>query len=378
MRILHLADHMGYVGRIPHGMTTYLLLVLPRVRAAGHHVTAAFLREPHDSSTILEREGVTTRFLATRRWDPTIPLEVARLIRSAAPDIVHATQVQAVLVARLLKAMGMRSRLIVHMHNLDVLPSPLRMVSARLPQPETALCVSKPVTVTATEQYGIDPSRLRIFPNAFDLQGFLSSWDQTGAGLRTELGLSASIPLIGRVARFHPDKGNDRLVRAMPRILASVPDAFAVLAGDGPEREKCEALARDLGVATQMRFLGHRSDVARIVAACDIMTITSPAEPFGFVALEAFALGKPIVGFRSGGLPEVVTDGVDGLLAARDDEQQFSELLVSALLDTSLRARLAKSAAESIGRFSIDHHIDELLAIYEQRARPAPAADAAT
>jgi glycosyltransferase involved in cell wall biosynthesis len=367
LRILHLADHMGYGGRIPHGMTTYLLLVLPRIRAAGHEVTAAFLREPHECGADLERQGVGTRFLNTRRWDPLIPLKAANLVRALDPDIVHATQVQAVLVARLLKAAGMRFRLVVHMHNLDVLPGALRWASRGLPQPETALCVSGAVTTTATRQYGIDPSRLRIFPNALDTERFLSSIDAAGPDLRAELDLPRSARLIGRVARFHSAKGNDRLVRAMPYILAAVPDACAIFAGDGPERAKCQALAQQLGVGTRLRFLGQRSDVARIVAACEIMTVTSPAEPFGFVALEAFALGKPVVGFNSGGLPEVVTHGVDGLLAAADDEREFGALVARVLVDSDLRARLSAGAQASIGRFSIAQHVEALLAIYEQR-----------
>lgn len=359
---------MGYGGRIPHGMTTYLLLVLPRVHAAGNAVTAAFLREPHESAAILEQQGVGTRFLASRRWDPLIPFKVARLVRSFAPDIVHATQVQSVLIARLLKAAGMRFRLIVHMHNLDVLPGPLRWISARLPQPEVALCVSRPVMAAATREYGIDSARLRIFPNAFDRERFLANQDTAASDLRTELGLPASAPLIARIARFHPDKGNDRLVRCMPRILQAVPGAVAVFAGDGPQRPVCELLARDLGVADRVRFLGHRDDIARIVSACDVMTVTSPAEPFGFVALEAFALGKPVVGFKAGGLPEVVTHGVDGLLAAADDETAFAGLVTQVLLDSQLRERLAAGARQSIGRFSLERHVEALLAIYDQRA----------
>jgi L-malate glycosyltransferase len=147
-----------------------------------------------------------------------------------------------------------------------------------------------------------------------------------------------------------------------------VPGAVAVFAGDGPERSRCESLARELGVSEQVRFLGHRDDIARIVAACDVMTVSSPAEPFGFVALEAFAMRKPVVGFASGGLPEVVTHGIDGLLAARDDEAEFAQLVAKVLLDSGLRAQLAAGAGRSIERFSIPRHIEALLAVYAPAA----------
>jgi glycosyltransferase involved in cell wall biosynthesis len=355
---------MGYAGGVPHGMTTYLLLMLPRVRAAGHQVAAAFLRSTHSAATQLEQRGIATQFMDCGRWNPVALAKVARLVRSYRPDVVHATQVKAVAVARALRALDRRFRLIVHMHNLDKTPGPLRWINRRLPQPDTALCVSRPTQITAQREYGIHPSRLHLLLNAFDASAFLASNDTSIPGLRAELGLSPSAPLIGRVARFHPDKGNDRLVRAMPQILAAAPEAVAVFAGDGPDRASCERLARQLGVADQLHFLGQRVDVARIVAACDVMTITSPAEPFGFVALEAFALGKPVVGFRAGGLPEVVTDGVDGLLAAADDEVEFAQLVTRVLLQPELRASLGAAAWQSVRRFDIGAHTDALLAIY--------------
>lgn len=364
MRILHLADHMGYGGRVPHGMTTYLLLVLPRVRAAGHEVAAAFLREPHRSAMELEQQGVRTHFMDSARWNPLLLLSVARLIRKFNPDVVHATQVQAVLIARALKALGFRFRLVVHMHNLDRIPGALRWINRKLPQPEVALCVSRPTMKTAEREYGIDAARLRVFPNAFDAAAFLSSGAGPQLDLRAELDLPASALVVGRVARFHVDKGNDRLVRAMRRIIEAVPQAVAVFAGDGPERQRCEAMGRQLGIADRLRFLGHRADIARIVAGCDVMTITSPAEPFGYVALEAFALGKPVIGFRAGGLPEVVTHEVDGLLAMADDETEFANLVVTALSQPALRARLATAARLAIERFSISEHVAALLAVY--------------
>jgi glycosyltransferase involved in cell wall biosynthesis len=370
MRILHLADHMGYGGTIPHGMTTYLLTVLPRLRAAGHDVLACFLREPHVSATELERQGVKTHFLNASRLDPRIPWRVARIVHDFRPDVLHATQIQATAVARLLHLRHRPYALVLHMHNLDVFPTPLRWVSRLLPQASSVLCVSKAAMHNAEIEYGLDPTRMRVFHNAFDTERFFGAAGHESPDLRQELGLDPKTPIIGRVARFHPDKGNDRLIRAMPEIVRAVPGVVAVFAGEGPERPACEQLAADLGVADAVRFLGHREDVARLVQSFDVMAITSPAEPFGYVALESFAAGKPVVGYSAGGLPEVVTHDIDGLLARADDHREFATLLIRVLRDQALHERLAEGARQALLRFSLGKHVDELLWIYAN-ARPA-------
>jgi len=357
---------MGYGGKVPHGMTTYLVIVLPLVRAAGHEVMACFLREPHDSARDLERQGVATRFINARRYDPTIPFKVAQVIREFKPDLVHATQVQAVAVARLLRGFGFRYSLLLHMHNLDVLPAPLRWANHCLPQPEQALCVSKAAMGPAITEFGLATRVVRVFYNAFDAARFGAIGPEEGLQVRAELGIPAQAPVVGRAARFCLDKANDRLVRVMPEILRRVPDAHAILAGDGEERPGCEALARELGVAERTHFMGHRTDVARIVDACDVMTVTSPADTYPYAALEAYALGKPVIGYRAGGMPELVQHDVTGFLAEPDDHLAFARFIAQCLVDRPLRERLGAGGREFVRRFTIEGHVRELLDIYDR------------
>ncbi len=366
MRVLHLADHMGYGGTVPHGMTTYLLAVLPGVRAAGNEVKAVFLREPHTSARDLEKEGVSTGFVDAKRFDPTIPMKVASIIKEFKPDLVHATQVQAVLVARLLRGMGAKYSLVLHMHNLDVLSAPLRFVNHRLPQPEFALCVSKAAMGPAISQFGLKPEVCQVFYNAFDASRFADIGPAEAAQVRVELGIPADAPVVGRAARFFRDKANDRLVRAMPEILKAVPAAHAILAGDGEERPMCEALAAELGVTHRTHFLGHRTDMARVTSACDVLTITSPADTFPYATLEAYAVGKPVIGYRAGGMPEMVQDGVTGYLAEPDDHQGFAQHIARCLADPALCAQLALGARNFVSQFTIDKHVADLLGVYQR------------
>ena len=86
------------------------------------------------------------------------------------------------------------------------------------------------------------------------------------------------------------------------------------MVGEGPERTVAERVAADLGVSSRVTFVGAITDVERVLASADAFLLPSDGESFGLAALEAMACGVPVVGARAGGLPEVVTDGVDGIL----------------------------------------------------------------
>ncbi len=101
------------------------------------------------------------------------------------------------------------------------------------------------------------------------------------------------------------------MLRIMARVVARRPDAVLVMAGDGPEREACEALAAELGLQDNVRFLGSRDDVPQILAACDLVVVPSKSEGLSLAAIEACA-GKAVVGFDAGGLSDVITDEVSG------------------------------------------------------------------
>ena len=367
---------MGYGGTVPHGLTKYLLMVLPRLVASGHRVTAVFLREEHASGAALVAAGVRTVFLDAGRYDPMLVPRLSRLVRRLQPDVVHATQVQSILLARLLAALGLRAPLVAHLHGLDRIPQPLRWVSRNLPQPHVALCVSRAAMGPGHSQLGIAQDRMRVFHNAFDATAFAAGASVAGRmAVRASADIPPDVPVVGLVGRFFPIKANDRLVRAMPEILRRIPEAYAVFAGDGELRPLCERLADDLGVRTRVRFLGHRDDVAQVTFACDVLVNTSPEDNFPYTALEAYAVGRPVVGFRAGGMPEMVREGETGFLAEPGDESGFARLIADCLADPSLREKLGSAGREFVRRFDIDRHVGDLVGIYTQitaRGEAAP------
>ena len=145
------------------------------------------------------------------------------------------------------------------------------------------------------------------------------------------------------------------------RILAETRKhtaAHLLMAGDGPDRFAAESLARELGVMEHVTFLGKQNHVERMIPLADVLLMPSEMESFGLAALEGMACGVPAVGTRVGGVPELITNGLDGFVENVGDIAAQSQRVVELLTDDTLHARMAERARESAcERFSTDRII---------------------
>jgi glycosyltransferase involved in cell wall biosynthesis len=164
------------------------------------------------------------------------------------------------------------------------------------------------------------------------------------------------------VGRLTQQKALDVALRA----LAAVPEAQLLLVGDGPLREELEGLARELGISARARFLGTkpRAEVLSVLAGATAALLTSAWENLPHTAVEALAVGTPVVSTAVGGVPEVVHDGENGLLVPAGDVEAVAGALRALIEDGALRARLAAGArpsVESISRERIYGRLEALL-----------------
>ena len=153
-------------------------------------------------------------------------------------------------------------------------------------------------------------------------------------------GTGRIILTVGRWDSGERYKGADTLIAALPRVLKAAPDTSLVLIGDGDDRPRLEHLARDLGVTESAHFLYGLTpeQLFSCFKSCDVFALPSRGEGFGFVFLEAMACGKPVIGGAHGGIPDIVEDGVTGLLVPHGDAERLAAALES-LLNNPNRAR---------------------------------------
>jgi len=156
---------------------------------------------------------------------------------------------------------------------------------------------------------------------------------------RRALNLPERAKVILAMGRLHENKAFDTLIRA----LTEVPETYLMIAGEGPERERLEALAQELGVRPRMRMLGWRDDVPALLAACDVFVCPSRHEPLGNVVIEAWGQSRPVVAAASQGPQVLIKDGVDGLLTKVDEPSAMATTIKRVLGDTVLADDLGRA-----------------------------------
>ncbi|MEA2326849.1 MAG: hypothetical protein QOE68_1808 [Thermoanaerobaculia bacterium] len=190
--------------------------------------------------------------------------------------------------------------------------------------------------------YGVDRNTIAVVPELIDLD----AWDRALATAPREEGP----PRILTVAHLYPRKGVDTLLRAFASVSG---DGVLRIVGTGPERERLEHLARTLDIADRIHFLGHLPFAALVAEYrnATIFALPTEQEGFGIVFLEAMASGLPIVATRVAAVPEVVSDGMTGLLVDPGDEVALAQRIDALLRDTDLGGRFGFAGRTTVSRF---------------------------
>jgi glycosyltransferase involved in cell wall biosynthesis len=218
---------------------------------------------------------------------------------------------------------------------------------------------------------GVPPRRVIAIPAGVDLDAF--PFRARAPETRAALGLTP--PVLGSVAMFRGSKGHAHLIQAFARVRAARPTATLLLVGDGIRRTWVEGLAREAGLADRVVFTGFRADVPALLAAMDCFVLASTrTEGVPQSLLQALAVGVPVVASDVGGVPEVVVDGVTGLLAAHGSAEALAAR-IDAVLDDAAAAERRAAAGRALveRRFSHAASIARLLELYDELlGAPAP------
>jgi glycosyltransferase involved in cell wall biosynthesis len=184
---------------------------------------------------------------------------------------------------------------------------------------------------------------------------------------REELGIAAEQPVLVASGSLRREKAYEVLIEAAAALAPSAPGLRVLIAGDGPERPRLEELIRKLGMSGVVSLLGVRADIPDLLAAADIGVCCSDFEGGPLSVMEYMGAGLPVIATRVGGLPELVQDGVNGVLIPPRDPEALAEAAAGVLADPSLRERMGNAGRELREReYGIDRYIGRLEALYER------------
>lgn len=228
--------------------------------------------------------------------------------------------------------------------------------------------VSRFLKDETVRDFGVPGDRIRVIPNFIDPGVYFRGKEPCHRAALSREGQK----IVMHISNFRAVKRVGDVVRTFHGIRRSV-DARLVLVGDGPERPMVQELAEELGVENDVLFLGKYANVDELLSCADLFLLPSSSESFGLAALEAMASGAPVVGTRTGGLPEVVPHGEAGFLFPVGDVEAMAEAGVEILSDDDRWKRFSDAAVETaVSRFSADRVVpmyeDHYRAVLEGRA----------
>ena len=227
---------------------------------------------------------------------------------------------------------------------------------------------SEAVRQDTARQEGVDPARIRVIPNGVDPDRFAGTPDRRA--VRRRLGLPEAGPLILTVSNLIHYKGHGTLFEAVPLVTRIHPTARFLLAGDGPIRPEIERRIAGADLAESVRLLGERDDVPDLLRAADLLVHPSDEEGFPNAILEAMAAGLPVVATRVGGTPELVVDGVTGILVPPRSPADLAAAVSRLLADPGLARRLGTAGRErAVREFPLGRMVERTEALYTEVLR---------
>ena len=299
----------------------------------------------------LRHEGFEVRVIGRNAGiDWRCGRNLSRFLREYNVDLIHAHQYTPFFQGLVSRVFYRRPPVLFTehgRHHPDV-PSRKRAIANRLlvQQRDRVVAVGSAVKQALITNERINGDRIAVVYNGVDLAPYANIVHADRAGIRRELQLDDDSFVIAQVARLNRLKDHATAIRTVRRLKDSHIKVRLLIAGNGEERPTIESLIREHDVGNEVRMLGTRNDVPRILAASDAFLLTSISEGIPLTVIEAMAARLPIVSTRVGGVAEVVMDGVTGLLANAQDDSSLANHLTRLANSRALSSRLGDAGRE--------------------------------
>jgi glycosyltransferase involved in cell wall biosynthesis len=371
IHVLSLVDGLGATGggaeRIAREIATRLdparfdsTLCISRVRADD---------EALENTVVEELVASGVKVIRLDRWSRFDIFRWRRLISCLRRDetaILHAHKFGSNVWASVLGPLSGVPIVIAHEHGWGYEGAPLRRLLDRelvARRCDAFIAGSRFNLQKMLDVERIDPTRTRleILPNG------IPDHAPSGNDVRRELGIASSRPVVGLVGSLTAYKSLDVLVDASAILVREFPDLQVLIAGEGPERRFLEARIAERKLIDTVKLLGTRRDIADVIEAFDVATLCSYSEASPLAVMEYMAAGRPVVGTRVGGIPEMVEHGVHGLLVHPCDPDGLAAAIGELLrLPDRGRSLGANGRERQRQQYSIDAMVNRVQALYEE------------
>jgi glycosyltransferase involved in cell wall biosynthesis len=353
------------------GGQNQVLLTVNGLRAIGQR--AALVAHPGGELRRRAAEGLELIPLAPRtEMDLSAGWKLSRLLKRLAPDVIHAHDPHAVAMASLALSLGASSAakggklpVLVASRRVDFHLKGNSFSRWKYRQVDCFIAASEAIRQMLVAD-GVEPARTVTVHEGIDVEHVQAA---PAVNVHEAFFLPHGAPVVGNVAALVPHKGQRYLVDAAHLVVQQVPDARFVILGEGDLREHLEKQVHDHHLEKHVFLPGFRTDVLGCIKAFDLFVMSSVTEGLGTSLLDAMAAARPIVATTAGGIPEIVEDGVNGLLVPPRDARALADAIVRALKNQTLRKKIGDAGLTRVNdRFTVDRMVAGTAAVYARLA----------
>jgi glycosyltransferase involved in cell wall biosynthesis len=359
MRILHLDTERTW-----RGGEAQLLHLAEGLARRGHFCIVA----GQPGSPLLARaseKGLNTEAVAMpSEWSLSAVLSLTRILKRERIQVIHMHASHAcTLGGWAARLAGIPVRIISRRVDFSVKGNPFRKLKYQWGV-DRIVAISEGVRNVLIND-GLDPNRIEVIRSGIDPRPFDPAYPAGEA--RREFGIEEKSPVIGCIAHFADHKGHRYLIEAASRVAAAIPEVRFLLVGDGELRPQIERQIKELKIEKQVILTGFRNDIPRLLAAMDIVALSSHLEGLGTSLLDAMAMARPVVASRVGGIPEMVEDGVTGRLVPPRDPDALAGVLIELIRRPDEQKRMGEAGrTRMLKTFSADAMVAATEAVYRE------------
>ena len=369
--IIWMIDSLG-----PGGAEQLMPTILKNLKQAGFNIRicALQIRAGNPIAAELERLGLPVDLIPIPNLrQPFNLVHILRYLRLHRPQLLH-TQLEFADILGTLAAKILGIPSISTVHTLDVFPEK-KSAWGRMKLRwfllgkfcDRVIAVSEKTRLHYLQSGGLPPDKVITLYNGVNISRFKIMDATQTAKLKQELHLPLNSKIIITVAVLREPKGIQFMIRALPAILEQCPDVHYLIVGDGEHGAALTDLVTALAIKNHVTFAGHRTDIPDLLACCDIFVLPTLKDALPTVLIEALAAGRPIVASNVGGVPEIIENGVNGLLVSPGDPSKLAEACQKLLRDNELCRQIVKAGSATVRqRFNIDSQIQHLSRMYEE------------
>lgn len=359
IRVLHIDTERGWRGG--QQQAAYLF---EGMRDRGYH-TAFVCKQASKFERYCIEKNLPYMSLGMRsELDVRSAYRIARICKRHQFNILHLHSAHALALGLLARALLSGVKLVavrrVDFHSKKNLFSATKYRHKYL---DKIVCISDAIKDVLIEE-GVPADKLLTIHSGVDFGRYRNI--SLPSDFRQQEGLPKDHIIVGTIAAIAGHKDYPNLLKAA-RIVLDRHDATTFCAiGDGKDREKIKNLAIDLNLGDRFLFKGHREDIGEFLKSFDIFVLASKLEGMGTSILDAQSVGLPVVASRTGGIPEIITDGFNGILVPPQDELALANAILNLIENKELRRRIGESALENRKEFDISVTVERNIALYQQ------------